>query len=132
MTTKWNGPDFPGAYSGKVRSWERKKREEIGLLPDKHGFSPGIVLGDKPAETIMATAVKVPQCERQLYGSSYIGVMEGKMITPRKLASSLNVPWSAPPSVGRIARTEQQAEVEEEEEDNAPAPDMPLSSGARI
>ena len=50
MTTKWNGPDFPGAYSGKVRSWERKKREEIGLLPDKHGFSPGIVLGDKPAE----------------------------------------------------------------------------------
>ena len=89
MTTKWIGPDFPGAYSGKVRSWERKKREEIGLLPDKHGFSPGIVLGDKPAETIMATAVQVPQCERKRYGSSYIGVMEGKMITPRKLASSL-------------------------------------------
>ena len=57
------------------------------MLPEKCGFSPSIVLGDKPAETIMATAVKVPQCERQLYGSSYMGVMEGKTITPRKLAS---------------------------------------------
>ena len=44
MTTKrLISPDFPGACSGKGRSWERKKREEIGLLPDKHGFSPGIV-----------------------------------------------------------------------------------------
>ena len=30
---------FPGAYSGTGEAWERKAKEAIGLLPDRHGFS---------------------------------------------------------------------------------------------
>ena len=83
---------FPGAYSGAGEAWERKAREAIGLLPDRHGFSPSVVLGPKPPDTIMAEAKPVPQEERQQYGRNCIGVMTGKTVTPRKLAKSVVFP----------------------------------------
>ena len=59
---------FPGAYSGTGGAWERKAREAIGLLPDKYGLSPSVVLGPKPPDTIMAEAKPVPKEERKQYG----------------------------------------------------------------
>ena len=91
-TTTGQLEQFPGAYSGTGEAWERKAREAIGLLPDRYGFSPSVVLGPKPPDTIMAEAKPVPQEERQQYGRNYIGVMVGKTVTPRKLAKSLNTP----------------------------------------
>ena len=92
MTSTKANEDFPGAYSGQGRSWERKTREAVGLLSDKHGYSPGVVLQTRPPATITATAVSVPAEERQQYGRHYIGVDEGGTITPRKLATSLGTP----------------------------------------
>ena len=65
-------PPSPGylpqgcAYSGTGAAWERKAKEAIGLLPDRHGFSPSVVLGPKPPDTIMAEAKPVSQEERQV------------------------------------------------------------------
>ena len=88
-----NEGSFPGAYSGQGRSWERKTREAIGLLPEKYGFQPKVVLSTRAPATITATAVEVPMCERQQFGSSYIGVKDSSgLITPRKLAASLATP----------------------------------------
>ena len=71
-----NEGSFPGAYSGQGRSWERKTREAIGLLLEKYGFQPKVVLSTRAPATITATAVAVPMCERQQLGSSYIGVKD--------------------------------------------------------
>ena len=68
--------DFPGAYSGQGRSWEIKTREAIGLLPDKYGFQPKVVLAPRAPPTIMATAVDVPMHERAQYGSAFIAVSD--------------------------------------------------------
>ena len=73
-----NEGSFPGAYSGQGRSWERKTREAIGLLPEKYGFQPKVVLSTRAPATITATAVEVPMCERQQFGSSYIGVKDSR------------------------------------------------------
>ena len=86
------GEDFPGAYSGKVSSWERKTRLAVDLLDDQHGYSPGVVLRARAPATTTATAVTMPDAERRQYGKNYIGVREGSTITPRKLAASLNTP----------------------------------------
>ena len=97
MATQKIVEDFPGAYSGKVSSWERKTRLAVGLLEDQHGYSPGVVLRARAPATITATAVTVPDEERRQYGRCYIGVQEGSIITPRKLAASLSTPASAVP-----------------------------------
>ena len=104
---------FPGAYSGTGEAWERKAREAIGLLPDRHGFSPsGVVLGPKPPDTIMAEAKPVPQEERQQYGRNYIGVMTGKTVTPRKLAKSLNFPLTTAAAISILGRRGKQVGFE--------------------
>ena len=55
-TTTGHLEQFPGAYSGTGAAWERKAREAIGLLPDKYGLSPSVVLGPKPPDTIKGRA----------------------------------------------------------------------------
>ena len=115
---------FPGApYSGTGEAWERKAKEAIGLLPDRHGFSPSVVLGPKPPDTIMAEATLVPQEERQQYGrANCIGVMTGKTVTPRKLAKSLNTPLRTASTMPYQGWDEwDQEEEEEEEQDDANA-----------
>ena len=69
-STKGISEDFPGAYSGQGRSWERKTREAVGLLSDKHGYSPGVVLQTRPPATITATAVTVPARPCELIGNA--------------------------------------------------------------
>ena len=80
-----NEGSFPGAYSGQGRSWERKTREAIGLLPEKYGFQPKVVLSTRAPATITATAVAVPMCERQQLGSSYIGVKDFSFSQPDRV-----------------------------------------------
>ena len=87
MTTIKIVPDFPGAYGAKVDAWERQKRKEIALMPEREGYRPGIVLKPRPTATITATAVQVSEEERAQFGKHYIGVQEGGSITPRKLSS---------------------------------------------
>ena len=55
-----NEGSFPGAYSGQGRSWERKTREAIGLLPEKYGFQPKVVLSTRAPAT---SSVRVGACE---------------------------------------------------------------------
>ena len=121
-TTTGHLEQFPGAYSGTGAAWERKAKEAIGLLPDRHGFSPSVVLGPKPPDTIMAEAKPVPQEERQQWGRNYIGVMIGKTVTPRKLAKSLNTPLRTAPTRPYQGWDQwDQEEEEEEEQDDANA-----------
>ena len=87
-------PDYPGAYSGLVAPWEKEKRRQIKMLPAHYGLRPSLALGEKPPDTIEAEAQEVPEEERARHGRFYIGVREGNTITPRKLASSLNIPIS--------------------------------------
>ena len=98
MTTIKIVPDFPGAYGAKVDAWERQKRKEIALMPERAGYRPGIVLKPRPTATITVAAVQVSEEERAQFGKHYIGVQEGGSITPRKLSSSLNFSPGADPS----------------------------------
>ena len=91
MTTTKIVPGFPGAYGAKVDAWERQKRKEIALMPQREGYRPGIVLKPRPPATITATAVQVSAEERAQLGKHYIGVQEGGCISPRKLLSSLHL-----------------------------------------
>ena len=59
MTTIKIVPDFPGAYGAKVDAWERQKRKEIALMPERAGYRPGIVLKPRPTATITVAAVQV-------------------------------------------------------------------------
>ena len=49
--------DFPGAYSGQGRSWERAVRGQIEVLPLREGLKPKIVLQPRAAPTLAVTAV---------------------------------------------------------------------------
>ena len=51
--------DFPGAYSGQGRSWERMVRGQIEVLPLREGLKPKIVLQPRAAPTLAVTAVSV-------------------------------------------------------------------------
>ena len=98
MTTIKIVPDFPGAYGAKVDAWERQKRKEIALMPERAGYRPGMVLKPRPTATITVAAVQVSEEERAQFGKHYIGVQEGGSITPRKLSSSLYFPPGTDPS----------------------------------
>ena len=87
--------DFPGAYSGQGRSWERMVRGQIEVLPMRDGLKPKIVLKPRAPPTLKVTAAPVEESDRSKYGSTYVGVADktGK-VTPRKLARSLEDPVS--------------------------------------
>ena len=87
--------DFPGAYSGQGRSWERMVRGQIEVLPLRDGLKPKLVLKPRAPPTLTVTAATVEESDRSKYGSTYVGVADktGK-VTPRKLARSLEDPVS--------------------------------------
>ena len=55
---------FPGAYSGKGQSWERKIKERIAVLPMREGYKPKVVLEPRQTPTITATAAQVSASDR--------------------------------------------------------------------
>ena len=51
--------DFPGAYSGQGRSWERMVRGQIEVLPMRDGLKPKIVLQPRAPPTLRVMAAPV-------------------------------------------------------------------------
>ena len=110
MATTKTIQDFPGAYSGQGRSWERMVRGQIEVLPPREGLKPKIVLMPRATPTMTVTAVSVDEKDRAKFGSSYVGVDDGSgKVTPRKLARTLEDPVSGistlPPATTTPAST---------------------------
>ena len=70
-------PNFPGAYSGQVDTWEEEIRDQVSLLPAYEGYRPRLALAPRPPDTIEAEAQAVSDDERSKFGKHYIGVREG-------------------------------------------------------
>ena len=52
-------PNFPGAYSGQVDTWEEEIRDQIKLLPAYEGYRPRLALEPRPPDAIEAEAQAV-------------------------------------------------------------------------
>ena len=61
--------DFPGAYSGQGRSWERMVRGQIEVLPLRDGLKPKLVLQPRAPPTLTVTAATVEEPDRSKYST---------------------------------------------------------------
>ena len=76
------------------------------LLPDRDGHLPGVVLSARDPAKLTVTAAQVQMNERQYYGSNYIGMADSEgQITPRRLATALNIPAAVTAASPTISTT---------------------------